>query len=211
MLLREDRRRCEQQHLLARLHHAHGRTQGDLGLAEAHVTADQTIHRTILREIVHHLFNRARLVVRLAVGEALLDAPQQLAWLVVGDAWDRLTLRVQRQQLARHLADGDARTGLHLQPRLAAELRQLRLLAIGADIARQLGDLLVWQIEAILTAEGKVEVVARHAADGACLKALEAPDAMILVDDDVAGAQITERRDRPPTSRRRGATRAEQR
>ena len=112
VLLREDRGRREHQHLLARFDHAHRGAQRDLGLAKANVAADQAIHRTILGEIVHYFFDRAGLVVGLAVGEALLDALQQLARFAVCDAWHGLALRIQDQQLAGHLAHGRARTRL---------------------------------------------------------------------------------------------------
>ena len=112
MLLRKDRGRREHQHLLARFDHAHRRTQRDLGLAKANVTADEAIHRTILGEIVHYLFDRAGLVVGLAVGEALLDTLQQFARFAVRDTWHGLALRIQDQQFAGHLSHGRARTRL---------------------------------------------------------------------------------------------------
>ena len=138
VLLSEDRGGCEQEHLLARLDDAHRGAQCHLRLAETDVAADQAVHRTILREVVHDLLDRACLVVGLAVGEALLDAAKQLAGLVVRDTGHGLALGIEHKQLACHLAHGDTRAGLHLQPGLAAEFRQLRLLAVGPDVARQL-------------------------------------------------------------------------
>ena len=206
MLLGENRRRRQHQYLFARLDHAHGRTQRDLSLAKADVAADQAIHWTILREIVHHLFNRASLVVRLAVREALLDALQELARFAVRDAWHGLALRVQDQQLAGHLTHSRARTRLELQPRFATKLGERWLAPIGTDVTRQLADLLVGQVEPVFAAEGKIEVVACDAADGAGLEALKTPNAVVFVDDNVAGAQIAERRNCSAPPRRRSAS-----
>ena len=110
------------------------------------------------------------------------------------------TIDDPREQIARReitkrherRAHRDARAGLHLQPRLAAELRELWLLAVGADVARQLRDLLVRQVEPVLAAEGEVEVVARDAGDLLRLEAEQLADTVVLVDDVVAGAEVGE-------------------
>ena len=48
-------------------------------------------------------------------------------------------------------------------------------------------------VQPVLAAEGEEEVVARHARDLLRLEAEEATDAVVLVDDVVAGAQVGER------------------
>ena len=188
MLLSQDRRRREHQHLLARLNHADGGTQRHLSLAEADVAADQAIHRTLLGEIVHHLLNRPRLIVRLGVRKALLNALEQLARLGVRHARHGLPLRIEDEQLAGHLPHRRPCPRLQLQPRLATELRQLRLATVGANVARQLANLLVRQIQAVLTTKRKIEVVTGHATDRARLEALKPTNPVVLMHDDVAGS-----------------------
>ena len=126
---------------------------------------------------------------------------------VVRDARRLLALRVEREQLAGELAHRLARAVLEVLPRLAAELRQRRRLRVGADVARDLADLLVRDVQAVLAAEGEQEVVARDAGDRLRLEAEQLPDAVVLVDDVVARAQVGERLERAADARgvRRGA------
>jgi hypothetical protein len=63
---------------------------------------------------------------------------------------------------------------------------------VGADVARHLPDLLVRDVQPVVTAEGEEEIVARDPRDGLRLEAEELPDAVVLVDDEVARAQVGE-------------------
>ena len=56
-------------------------------------------------------------------------------------------------------------------------------------------------VQAVLSLERQEEVVARDAGDLLGLEAEEPPDAVILVDDVVAGTQIRERLERPAEPR----------
>ena len=81
MLLREDRRRHEDGHLLAREHGEERGAHRDLGLAEADVAAHQAIHRPRAAEVAEHLLDRALLPRRLLEREArreLLVQPVRL-------------------------------------------------------------------------------------------------------------------------------------
>src|SRR5581483_4845337 len=89
-------------------------------------------------------------------------------------------------------------TRLEQLPRLAAELRERRRLRVGADVARHLAELLVRNVKAVVAAEREQEVVARDARDLLRLEAEELADAVVLVDDVVAGAQVGERLERAP-------------
>ena len=64
--------------------------------------------------------------------------------------------------------------------------------APGADVAAQLGQLVGGDVDAVLALVFEVEVVAADAADLARLEAGEAGDAVVLVDDVVADAQVAE-------------------
>src|SRR4029453_7421113 len=59
-------------------------------------------------------------------------------------------------------------------------------------------DLLVRHVEPVVAAEGDEEVVARDAGDRSRLEAEQLADAVVLVDDIVARAQVGERLKRPP-------------
>src|SRR5207302_9709458 len=99
---------------------------------------------------------------------------------------------------------------LQVLPGLAAELRQCRRPGIRADVPRDLADLLVWDVEAVLTPEGEQQVVASDTRDLLRLEGLQAADAVILVDDVVAGAEVGEALQRASEARvRPGGTLAE--
>jgi hypothetical protein len=85
-----------------------------------------------------------------------------------------------------------ARPALDGVPGLAAELRQRGACPSAPDVARDLPDLLVRDVEAVVALEAEEEVVARDPGDGLRLEAEELPDAVILVDDVVARCEVGE-------------------
>ncbi len=209
MLLGEDRRRHEHQDLLAVDRDGERGAHGDLGLAEADVAADEPVHRPRRLEVLLDGLDRVLLVGRLAVRERRLELLQPLVLEVVGDALARLPLRVERDQLAGELLHRLARARLEQLPRLAAELRERGRGRVGADVARHLAELLVRDVEAVLAAEREQEVVARDAGDLLRLEAEQLPDAVVLVHDVVAGAQVGERLQRAAAERGSPATRGD--
>ena len=64
--------------------------------------------------------------------------------------------------------------------------------AAGADVAADLGELVDGHEHAVRARVLEVQVVARDVGDGLGVKAGEARDPVVLVDDDVAGAQLGE-------------------
>ena len=203
VLLREHRRRHEHQHLLAGDGDRERGAQRDLGLAEADVAADEPVHRARRLEVLLDRLDRARLVLGLAVRELRLEPLDPLLLDVVGDAGPRLALRVELQQLAGHLAQVLAGAGLEVVPGLAAELRERGRVRVGADVARDLADLLVRDEDAVLAAEREQQVVADDAGDLLRLEAEQLRDAVVLVDDVVARAQVGEARERAADRRGR--------
>src|SRR5207253_4178171 len=193
VLLGEDRRGREEQNLAAVDGDGERGAHGNLGLAEADVAADEPVHRPRRLEVLLHRLYRALLVRRLAIREARLELRQPLAREVERDALAGLALRVELDQVAGELADGLARPRLERLPGLAAELRERGRRGVGADVSRDLAELLVRDVEAVLAAEGEQEVVARDAGDRVRLEPEEAADAVILVHDVVAGAKVGER------------------
>ena len=201
VLLGEDRRRAEHEHLLAVDRDGERGADRDLRLAEADVAADEPVHRPGRLEILLDGLDRPRLVVRLAVGERRLEPLEPLVREIEARALGALALRVEREQLAGELPHGFAGTRLEVLPRLAAELGQRRRLGVGTDVAGELAELLVRDVEPVVPPEGEEEVVAGDAGDLLRLEAEELADAVILVDDVVADPQVGERGERPPEPR----------
>src|SRR5215211_306001 len=63
---------------------------------------------------------------------------------------------------------------------------------VGTDVARDLADLLVRNVEAVVPPESEEEVIARDARDRLRLEAEQLADAVVFVNDEVAGAEICE-------------------
>ena len=170
--------------------------QRDLGLAVADVAADQAVHRARGLHVGLDDLDRLALVRRLLVGEALLEVA-----LPVGVGGERVAaaaaaLGVEVEELAGELLGGAAGARLHRLPALAAELAQRRVVAARADVAGDLRELLDRHEDPVGAGELELEVVAGDAGDGLRVEAGEARDAVVLVDDDVAGAQVGERAQR---------------
>ena len=213
VLLRKDGGGDEHQRLLAGLGRLESRAQRDLGLAVAHVAADEAVHGVRRLHVVLDLVDGLRLVVGLLVGERLFQAAHELAVRRIGEPGDGLTGGVQLEQLAGHLHDRRARPGLDRLPVRAAELVERRGGAGGADVAADLADLVVRDEDAVVPAELEQQVVASDVGDGARLDAGEAGDAVVLVHHEVARAHVEERAearagDEAPLARRGADQRA---
>ena len=192
VLLGEDRRRAEDERLLPVQRRRERGSHRDLGLPVADVAADEAVHRPRGLEILLDRLDRLELVVGLAVGERRLQPLEPVLVQVEREPRRLLAPRVQGEQLAGQLAHRRARAALEVLPRLAAELRERGRGRVGADVAADLRELLVRDVQAVLALEGEVQVVARDARDLLRLEAEELPDAVVLVDDVVARAQVGE-------------------
>src|SRR5207244_4804851 len=106
------------------------------------------------------------------------------------EAGAALALGVEVDELAGERLRRAARAHLLLLPLLAAELRQLRVARVGADVPAQLVQLVAGDEDAVAVAVLELEVVARDAGHRLRLEAEEARDAVVLVHDRVAGAQL---------------------
>ena len=141
VLLGEDRRGREDEHLLAVVGGLERGAQGDLRLAVAHVAADQAVHRLRALHVGLDVLDRLALVGRLLPGEARLELAQPLRVLGEVVALAALALGVEVEQLAGQLLGRAAGARLERLPRLAAELGQRRVRAARADVAADLGQL----------------------------------------------------------------------
>ncbi len=193
VLLGEDRRRHEHQDLLAVAGGLDRGAQRDLGLAVADVAADQPVHRALGLHVGDHVLDRVALVGRLAVREVGLEVAQLLGELREGVTAAALALGVEVEQLAGQLLRGAAGARLDLVPARAAELGQRRRAAVGAEVAADLRQLVDRHEDLVVALELEVQVVAGDAGDGLGVEAGEARDAVVLVDDVVARAQVGER------------------
>src|SRR5258708_1673892 len=90
---------------------------------------------------------------------------------------------------------------LQVVPRLAPELRERRATRVGADVARDLADLLVRNEDPVFPSEPEQEVVASDAGDLLRLEPEQLRNAVVLVDDVVASPQIGERCERATDGR----------
>src|SRR3954468_15376023 len=192
VLLGEDRRRREDEHLLAVVGGLERGPERDLGLAVADVAADEPVHRLRALHVRLDLLDRLALVGGLLPREVRLELPQPVRVLGEGVAVAAAALGVEVEQLAGELLRGAPGTRLHGLPRPAAELAQRRVAAAGADVAADLRELVDRHEDAVGAGELQLEVVARDAADGLRLEARELGEAVVLVDDDVAGPQVGE-------------------
>ena len=141
VLLGQDRGRHEQHHLLAVLHRLERGAQRHLGLAVADVAADQPVHRTRRLHVGLDHLDRVALVGRLGEREGVLEVALPVGVERERVALAALALGVQVEQLAGQLLGGSPGPGLDRVPPLAAELRQRRVGAAGADVAADLGQL----------------------------------------------------------------------
>ena len=155
VLLGEDRRRGEEEHLLAVDGDGERRADRDLRLAEADVSADEAVHRPRRLEVLLHGLDRRLLILGLPVRKFGLEPFEPLVSQVERHSGGVLPLRVEREQLACKLADAFARAGLEVVPRLATELRQSGRRRVGADVARHLADLLVRNVEPVVSSKRK--------------------------------------------------------
>src|SRR5439155_21908018 len=137
---------------------------------------------------------RLQLVVGLAVGERGLESLEPVASHIEAEAWRLLASGVEREQLARELPNGCASAALEVLPRLPSELREAGCLRVGPDVPRDLGQLLVGDVETVLPAKRQVQVVAGDARHLLRLEADDPADTVVRVDDVLPRAQLGERR-----------------
>ena len=192
VLLGEDRRRYEQHHLRAVLHGLECRAQRHLGLAVADVAADQPVHRPRRLHVGLDELDRVALVGGLRERERVLELALPVGVDREGVALAPLALGVQIEQLAGQFLSRAAGPRLDRLPARAAELRQRRMRPARADVAADLGQLVDGDEHAVRAGVLEIQVIARDAGHRLGVEAGEARDAVVLVHDDVAGAQIGE-------------------
>ena len=164
MLLRQDGGGAQHHDLAVVLAALEGGTQGDLGLAEAHVAAEQPVHGLRRLHVGLDVCDGACLVGRHIVGEACLHVLLGGPVGREGVTLHRGASRVEVDQVEGELLRAPAGLSRGARPVGGVEAGEARARAVGAHIARQAVDLLEGNIELVLARVLEQEVVALAAA-----------------------------------------------
>ena len=164
MLLGQNGRGAEHHDLAAGVHALKRRAQGNLGLAETHVAAQQAVHGLGRLHVGLDVGDSLQLVARLVVREALLHLNLLGRVGRAGDTGNRRAARIQVDQVKRQLFGVLARLVGGACPVGGVEPGQTRLIAVGANIARDAVDLLERHVELVAVGIFQQKVVALLAA-----------------------------------------------
>ena len=198
MLLDEQRGRHEHGHLLGILHGLERGAHGDLGFAEAHVAADEAVHRDRFLHIGLDLVDGGQLVCGLLIRERILQLLLPRGVGAECESGRALAGRIQFDQILGDLMDVLAGLGLGGRPVGAAQLIEFR--GLRADVLADLVELvggdeqLVRRGAAFARRVFDDQVFARGlcvpGSDGTLTHLDEPADAMLLVHHIVAGLQL---------------------
>ena len=164
VLLGQNGRGAEHHDLAAGVHALKGRAQGDLGLAETHVAAQQAIHGLGRLHVGLDVGDSLQLVARLVIGEALLHLDLLGRIGRTGDTGNRRATRIQVDQVKRQLFGILACLVGSPRPVGGVEPGQARFIAVGANIACDAVDLLERHVELVAVGIFQQKVVALLAA-----------------------------------------------
>ena len=164
VLLGKNGRGAEHHDLAAGVHALKRRAQGNLGLAEAHVAAQQAVHGLGRLHVGLNVGDGLQLVARLVVREALLHLDLLGRVGRAGDTGNRRAARIQVDQVKRQLFGVLARLVGSARPVGCVEPGQARLVAVGANVARDAVDLLERHVELVAIGIFQQKVVAFLAA-----------------------------------------------
>ena len=155
---------AEHHDLTAGVHALKRRAQGNLGLAETHVAAQQAVHRLGRLHVGLDVGDSLQLVTRLVVGEALLHLDLLGRIGRTGDTGNRRAACIQVDQVKRQLFGVLACLVGGTRPVGGIEPGQARLVAVGANIACDAVDLLERHVELVAVGIFQQKVVALLAA-----------------------------------------------
>ena len=174
------------------LHPGHGgsigRAQGDFGLAEADIAAHQPIHRAAGGEIVHNVTDGFELIIGFGIGEAVNEGRHAVAVDLHRFAFAQRACRRGGQQFAGNLADAVFHPRLARAPGDAAQFVEADAFAIAAVTGEDV-DILDRHIQLVAAVVGERHAIMRFAADGDGHQPVVAADAVIAVDDQIAGRE----------------------
>ena len=192
MLLGENRRRHQHRDLPAVHHGDKRRSQCDFGLAEAGVAANEAIHRLDAGQIANDVVDR-----RLLVG-SLLELEARREFLVVRARrrirvpLHHLARRINVEQLRRHRQHRLPRAPLNLLPRTAAELVELGLGVVAADVPLDEIYPLDRHVHRVVARVFEIEKIALDVGDLHVPQAAILRDTVIDMHDEIVGLQLFE-------------------
>ena len=160
VLLGQNGRGAEHHDLAAGVHALKRRAQGDLGLAETHVAAQQAVHGLGRLHVGLDVGDGLQLITRLVVGKALLHLDLLGRVGRAGDACDRRAARIQVDQVKRQLFGVLARLVGGTRPVGGVEPGQARLVTVGTNVARNAVNLLQRHVELVAVGIFQQKVVA---------------------------------------------------
>ena len=191
VLLGEHGRRHQNGRLPPVEHALHHRAQGDLGLAVAHVAAQEAVHGHGLFHIGLDLIDASQLVVRLRIAEVLLKLRLPRAVGRKGVALRAAARGVERGELLGHAFRGRLGTRFRARPLRAAHFGELhRVILARADVFAHEVELRRRNIERIRPGVADFDIVFHRAVDRHLHDARKAADAMVFVHDEVADGEI---------------------
>ena len=189
--------------LFAGLDGLEGGADGDLGLPEADVAAQQPVHREPGLHVGLDVDDGPQLVGRLDEREAVLELALPGCVLAEREAGRVAPPLVEHDELLRDLPDGRAHAALGLLEVRATEAVEGRRLA--ADVVAHGVDLVRRDVQPVAALVLEEQVVPLDAADRPLDHPSVATDAVVVVHDVVAGLQVLEHAGRLPLARpRRG-------
>ncbi len=193
MLARQKRRRHHHRDLFAGERGNEGRAERDLGLAEADIAADQPIHRPPGGEVSGHRLDRGVLIVGFLVGEARAE----LVVEALGDGKFRRFAEFPRggnaHKLRRHLVDAGLEACLARLPAEAAEAVEFGRCFLVA-VTREQFEIFDREEQTVAALIVDLQAIVRRAERLDRLQPGEAADAVVDMDDEIAGGEARELR-----------------
>ncbi len=194
VLATQQRGRHHHGDLLARHHGDEGGAQGDLGLAETDVAADQPVGRRALAQVLHRVADGAVLILGLGEREARAELVEQPFRRRIARRRAKLTGGGDVDQLVGHVAHPLFQPRLAGLPGGAAQLVELHPALVRAVAAQDL-DVLHRDEQLVVAVIEQPQAIMRRAADLDGDQAVVAADAVIGMDDQIAGLQRRSVRD----------------
>ena len=165
-----------------------GGAQGDLGFAEADIAADEAIHRLARSQILDHVADRAVLIFRFLIGEAI-DKGGVARDIGFGDGGGaQRAFGGGLEQFTRDFADALLHLGLAPLPGFAAELVEADAIAV-RPVAGEDFEIFDRHEQLVAARIAQGDAVMRRLADRDLGQSFIAANAMVHVDDEVAGRQ----------------------
>ena len=186
VLLGQDGGGAQDHHLAVVGDGLEGSAHGHLGLAKAHVSADEAVHGLLAFHVRLDLGDRRCLVWRLLVGEEPLHLHHELAVWAVAVALDGGAARIEIHQVEGELFGGLARLAHRTRPVGRVQAGEARARAVRPHIAGDAVDLLDGHKELVAFCIGQQQVVALEAVDLLAHDVFEERDAVAGVHHVVA-------------------------